>query len=200
MFIKLSYKIKRRRGKTTFPTKAKASSTMPASVGMVVRAGRGQLHLEELPQSCCNPAEIHTSASWAKEALLIGIWFSWHFCLPLYLRGGSAFSKRVGRCTLNSVTLQAGSIDCHPVISVAAQWCKGFRCPPSGYHSSRQRRLLLLLLSPSHTEHRAFKASSPPSCNNPSWPARLKIEPWLRGAVGFPCKYPKLNMVNSCAR
>lgn len=37
MFVKLNYKIKRRRGKMAFPTRAGASSRTPASMGMVVR-------------------------------------------------------------------------------------------------------------------------------------------------------------------
>lgn len=36
-----------------------------------------------------------------------------------------------------------------------------------------------------------LRASSPPSYHNPSRPARLKIAPWFRGAVGFPSKHPK---------
>lgn len=58
--------------------------------------------------------------------------------------------------------------------------------------------LLLLLPSPSHTEHQALKCPSPSSCNNPSRPVMLKIEPWFRGAVGSPCEHP--NVLNSHAR
>lgn len=122
--------------------KGKKADGIPASLWegatssgrLVVRAGRGS-PLGRATDYPADPVGAHAPASRVEKHLLLGMSVRYSASLPRYLRRGSAFSKPVGSMHLKQQCTAGPRIDCHPVISVPAQWCKVFRYPPLGYHS-----------------------------------------------------------------
>lgn len=141
-----------------------------------------------------DPARSRTPAPRAPETLLWGMSVSCHpASRSLYLRGGSAFSKPV--VSTHHKQQRTASLRCRlsPCDKCASSVVQRFA-------DTLPWALILLLLlpSPTRTEHQALECPSPRSYNNPSRPVMLKIEPWFRGAVGSPCKHP--NVLKSRAR
>ena len=101
--------------------------------GLMVRAGReGRLPWEELPttrQTRLGPTLLHpeprSTYCWECQSAIL-------FLSLTIWEGDLHFLSQLAACTSNSNALQAHGIDCHPVISVPAQWCKGFQIPSLG--------------------------------------------------------------------
>lgn len=98
---------------------------------LLLEAQREGPSLEEPPPTCRSRYDPHSHIR-GLGSPVVGNVSRLTFCLLLYLRGDLHFLSQLAACTTNSNAPQACGIDCHPVISVPAQWCKGFQTPSLG--------------------------------------------------------------------